>query len=167
MIVDAATGVTGAGRALEHTSLFCTVDEDFTAYGLLDHRHTPEIEQEIGAQVLFTPHLAPMSRGILATCYARPTGAVHDRRAARRAVATSLRRRAVRGRDGRLAVDQGDARLERRAHHRPLRRAHRHGHRDLRASTTSPRARRAARSSRPTSRSASTRPPACDVGLVP
>ena len=54
---------------------FCTVDENFTAYGLLDHRHTPEIEQEVGAQVLFTPHLAPMNRGILATCYARPTGA--------------------------------------------------------------------------------------------
>ena len=49
-----------------------TVDENFTAYGLLTHRHTPEMEQEIGAQLLFTPHLAPMNRGILATCYARP-----------------------------------------------------------------------------------------------
>ncbi len=48
------------------------VDENFAAYGLLDHRHTPEMEQEIGAQLLFTPHLAPMNRGILATCYARP-----------------------------------------------------------------------------------------------
>jgi len=72
IIVDAASGVTGAGRGLKHTSLFATVDEDFVAYGLLDHRHTPEIEQVTGAQVLFTPHLAPMSRGILATCYARP-----------------------------------------------------------------------------------------------
>jgi N-acetyl-gamma-glutamyl-phosphate reductase len=53
--------------------MFCTVDEDVTAYGLLDHRHTPEIEQVTGAQVLFTPHLVPMNRGILATCYARPT----------------------------------------------------------------------------------------------
>jgi N-acetyl-gamma-glutamyl-phosphate reductase len=53
---------------------FATVDENFTAYGLLTHRHTPEIEQAVGAQVLFTPHLAPMTRGILATCYARPTG---------------------------------------------------------------------------------------------
>ena len=76
VIVDAASGVSGAGRALKHTSLFCTVDEDFTAYGLLDHRHTPEIEQVTGAQVLFTPHLAPMSRGILATCYARPAADV-------------------------------------------------------------------------------------------
>jgi N-acetyl-gamma-glutamyl-phosphate reductase len=72
IVVDAASGVTGAGRTLKHTSLFATVDENFTAYGLLDHRHTPEIEQNLGAQVLFTPHLAPMSRGILATCYARP-----------------------------------------------------------------------------------------------
>ncbi len=72
LIVDNATGITGAGRALKHSSMFCTVDENFEAYGLLDHRHTPEIEQVVGAQVLFTPHLAPMNRGILATCYARP-----------------------------------------------------------------------------------------------
>jgi N-acetyl-gamma-glutamyl-phosphate reductase len=73
VIVDAASGVTGAGRKLSHGHLFATVDENFTAYGLLKHRHTPEMEQEIGAQILFTPHLLPMSRGILATCYARPT----------------------------------------------------------------------------------------------
>ncbi|HEX2040858.1 MAG TPA: N-acetyl-gamma-glutamyl-phosphate reductase [Acidimicrobiales bacterium] len=76
VIVDAASGVSGAGRALKHTSHYGTANEDFTAYGLLTHRHTPEIEQAIGAQVLFTPHLAPMTRGILATCYARPTGSV-------------------------------------------------------------------------------------------
>jgi N-acetyl-gamma-glutamyl-phosphate reductase len=80
VIVDAASGVTGAGRGLRHQSLFATVDEDFTAYALLDHRHTPEIEQVTGAQVLFTPHLAPMSRGILATCYARPATAVTTER---------------------------------------------------------------------------------------
>ena len=74
LIVDAASGVSGAGRPPKPTTTFCTVDEDFTAYGLLDHRHTPEMEQVLGATVLFTPHLAPMSRGILATCYARPTG---------------------------------------------------------------------------------------------
>jgi N-acetyl-gamma-glutamyl-phosphate reductase len=76
IVVDAASGVSGAGRALKHSSHFSTVDEDFTAYGLIDHRHTPEIEQNIGGQVIFTPHLAPMNRGILATCYARPTGDV-------------------------------------------------------------------------------------------
>ena len=72
VVVDSITGISGAGRGLKHASLFCTADEDVTAYGLLDHRHTPEIEQEVGAQVLFTPHLAPLNRGILATCYARP-----------------------------------------------------------------------------------------------
>jgi N-acetyl-gamma-glutamyl-phosphate reductase len=72
VIVDAASGVTGAGRKTDHAYTFTTVDENFSAYGLLTHRHTPEMEQEIGAQLLFTPHLAPMNRGILATCYARP-----------------------------------------------------------------------------------------------
>ena len=72
IIVDAASGVSGAGRAPKDSLHFGTVDEDFTAYGLLTHRHTPEMEQILGAQVLFTPHLVPMVRGILATCYARP-----------------------------------------------------------------------------------------------
>jgi N-acetyl-gamma-glutamyl-phosphate reductase len=81
IIVDAASGVSGAGRVPTATTAFCTVDENFTAYGLLDHRHTPEIEQNLGGPdrdvtVLFTPHLAPMNRGILATCYARPTAGV-------------------------------------------------------------------------------------------
>jgi len=73
VIVDAASGVSGAGRGLTHGTHFGTANEDFRAYGLLDHRHTPEIEQGTGLQVLFTPHLAPMTRGILVTCYARPT----------------------------------------------------------------------------------------------
>src|SRR5207237_8134485 len=68
----AAGGGSGAGRSLEQTTHFGTANEDFTAYALLDHRHTPEIEQASRASVLFTPHLAPMTRGILATCYARP-----------------------------------------------------------------------------------------------
>jgi N-acetyl-gamma-glutamyl-phosphate reductase len=76
VIVDSITGVSGAGRALRHASMFCIVDEDVIAYGLVDHRHTPEIEQETGAEVLFTPHLAPLSRGLLATCYAKPAGKV-------------------------------------------------------------------------------------------
>ena len=71
IVVDAASGVSGAGKG---KFPFCGTDEDFVAYGLLDHRHTPEIENNLGgATVLFTPHLAPMNRGILATCYARPT----------------------------------------------------------------------------------------------
>ena len=75
IVVDAASGVSGAGRGARESLHFGTVDEDFTAYGLLSHRHTPEMEQILSAQVLFTPHLAPMVRGILATCYARPTAA--------------------------------------------------------------------------------------------
>jgi N-acetyl-gamma-glutamyl-phosphate reductase len=72
IVVDAASGVSGAGRGLKESLHFGSVDEDFTAYGLLTHRHTPEMEQIIGGEVLFTPHLAPMVRGILATCYSRP-----------------------------------------------------------------------------------------------
>jgi N-acetyl-gamma-glutamyl-phosphate reductase len=72
VIVDAASGVTGAGRTSDYGYSFTTVDENMVAYGLLGHRHTPEMEQEIGARLLFTPHLVPMNRGILATCYARP-----------------------------------------------------------------------------------------------
>lgn len=74
VIVDAASGVSGAGKGAKQNTHFNTVDEDFTAYGLLRHRHTPEMEQATGAQILFTPHMAPMNRGILATCYARPAG---------------------------------------------------------------------------------------------
>ena len=72
VIVDAATGVSGAGRPPKDHTTFCAADENFTAYGLLDHRHTPEIEQATGATVLFTPHLAPMSRGIFTTAYGVP-----------------------------------------------------------------------------------------------
>jgi N-acetyl-gamma-glutamyl-phosphate reductase len=74
IIIDAASGTSGAGRAPTEALHFGTVDENFTAYGLLTHRHTPEMEQILGARVLFTPHLAPMVRGILATCYGRPAG---------------------------------------------------------------------------------------------
>lgn len=72
VIVDGASGVTGAGRKSDYGYSFTTIDENFSAYGLVNHRHTPEMEQEVGAQLLFTPHLVPMNRGILATCYARP-----------------------------------------------------------------------------------------------
>ncbi len=71
IVVDAASGVSGAGNSPGPEYGFATVDEDFRAYGLTTHRHTPEMEQVLGASVLFTPHLAPMARGILATCYAR------------------------------------------------------------------------------------------------
>ena len=73
VIVDNLTGITGAGRTPTDTNIFSNIDSNAMAYGLLTHRHTPEMEQEIGAEVLFTPHLVPMSRGMLATCYATPT----------------------------------------------------------------------------------------------
>ena len=77
IVIDAASGTTGAGRGEKITSLFCEVDETIKAYGVTNHRHTPEIEQELSLAsgsslfVQFTPHLVPMNRGILATCYAR------------------------------------------------------------------------------------------------
>ncbi|HEX3271135.1 MAG TPA: N-acetyl-gamma-glutamyl-phosphate reductase [Ktedonobacterales bacterium] len=80
VIVDAISGVSGAGRTLRLTSHFSEVNEDVTAYGVGGHRHWPEILQGIrevsgdvsgkDARLTFTPHLAPMTRGILATCYA-------------------------------------------------------------------------------------------------
>ena len=78
VIADAVSGVSGAGRGLKATSLFAEANENVSAYGLLTHRHTAEMEQvltKVGrqpVQVLFTPHLVPTTRGILATCYARP-----------------------------------------------------------------------------------------------
>jgi N-acetyl-gamma-glutamyl-phosphate reductase len=75
LIVDAASGVSGAGREAKEQTGFCTVTESFSAYGLLNHRHTAEMEMALGGTVLFTPHLAPMSRGILATCYGQAAGA--------------------------------------------------------------------------------------------
>ena len=57
--VDAASGVSGSGRKLAPNTAFCTVDEDFRAYGLLDHRHTAEIERAVGGTVLFTPTWSP------------------------------------------------------------------------------------------------------------
>jgi N-acetyl-gamma-glutamyl-phosphate reductase len=74
LIVDAASGVSGAGREAKEATGFSSVDGSFSAYGLLSHRHTAEMEMAIGGTVLFTPHLVPMTRGILATCYGAATG---------------------------------------------------------------------------------------------
>jgi N-acetyl-gamma-glutamyl-phosphate reductase len=74
LIVDAASGVSGAGREAKEATGFSAVDGSFSAYGLLNHRHTAEMEMALKAKVLFTPHLVPMTRGILATCYGEATG---------------------------------------------------------------------------------------------
>lgn len=76
LIVDSKSGVSGAGRGIKLGSLFCEANEGFRAYGIASHRHTPEIEQELTAlantsiRLSFTPHLLPVNRGILSTCYA-------------------------------------------------------------------------------------------------
>ena len=130
IVVDAASGVSGAGRGLKETLHFGTVDEDFTAYGLLTHRHTPEMEQIIGGEVLFTPHLVPMARGILATCYARPrAGTTPTTDIGHGGIARRLRRRAVRRRDRRPSVDQGHGGCQRRPCHGARGSAHRVGDR--------------------------------------
>lgn len=77
LIVDAKSGTSGAGRGAKLPNLFCEVNENMKAYGVASHRHTPEIEEQLGyaageqVTVNFTPHLVPMNRGILATEYAK------------------------------------------------------------------------------------------------
>ena len=77
IIIDAKSGVSGAGRAAKEANLFAEVSEGIHAYGVGGHRHLPEIEQELGKaaagpiKVNFTPHLMPMNRGILSTIYVK------------------------------------------------------------------------------------------------
>lgn len=88
IVADALSGISGTGRTAALPSMFSEANESARAYGLLNHRHTAEMEMALGAlasatattetqqsevQVLFTPHVVPMTRGILATCYARPS----------------------------------------------------------------------------------------------
>lgn len=76
LIIDAKSGTSGAGRGAKLPNLFCEVNENMKAYGVASHRHTPEIEEQLGyacgkeVVLNFTPHLVPMNRGILATEYA-------------------------------------------------------------------------------------------------
>ena len=77
IIIDAKSGTSGAGRGAKVANLFCEVNESMKAYGVGTHRHTPEIEEQLGyacgrddLKLIFTPHLVPMNRGILVTAYA-------------------------------------------------------------------------------------------------
>ena len=82
IIIDAKSGTSGAGRGTKLGNLYCEVNESIKPYGVATHRHTPEIEEQLsyaagmnynageGVRINFTPHLVPMNRGILATCYA-------------------------------------------------------------------------------------------------
>lgn len=77
LIIDAKSGTSGAGRGAKLDNLYCEVNESIKAYGVTSHRHTPEIEEQLGyaagkpVTLNFTPHLVPMNRGILTTAYAR------------------------------------------------------------------------------------------------
>jgi len=76
IIIDAKSGVSGAGRGTKMQNLFCEVNENMKAYSVLTHRHTPEIEEQLSnaagesIKIIFTPHLVPMNRGVLVTAYA-------------------------------------------------------------------------------------------------
>lgn len=77
VVIDSKTGVSGAGRTAQPTNHFCEVNEGIKAYAVGNHRHSPEIRQELSfaagkpVEMIFTPHLVPMNRGILTTIYAR------------------------------------------------------------------------------------------------
>ncbi len=85
IVIDSKSGVSGAGRTLKLTSLYAECNESVSAYGVGKHRHTPEIEQVISTgsgrtvEVIFTPHLIPMDRGILTTAYSRPKSGVTEK----------------------------------------------------------------------------------------
>lgn len=84
IIIDSKSGVSGAGRTPKLTTHFPECNESVSAYGIGNHRHTPEIEQALSdlagrpVSVIFTPHLIPMDRGILSTIYATPTRPVNE-----------------------------------------------------------------------------------------
>ena len=85
IIIDAKSGVSGAGRSVSFGSMFCEANENVKAYKISSHRHTPEIEQELSIagnhniKVQFTPHLVPMNKGILTTCYARLNSGITEK----------------------------------------------------------------------------------------
>lgn len=87
IIIDSKSGVSGAGRTPKLATLFPECNENLSAYNVGKHRHTPEIEQVLStaagreAEVIFTPHLVPMDRGILSTAYSRPHGVVSEKQA--------------------------------------------------------------------------------------
>ncbi len=87
IIIDAKSGVSGAGRSPKLTTHFPECNESISAYNVGRHRHTPEIEQVLstasgaGVEVIFTPHLVPMDRGILSTTYSQPTGELTEEQA--------------------------------------------------------------------------------------
>ncbi len=98
IIIDAKSGVSGAGKTPTERTHFSECHGSISAYGVFAHRHAAEIEQELGVPVTFVPHLVPLDRGILETIYARLRPGV-DERGRRRGAARRLRRLAVRAAD--------------------------------------------------------------------
>ena len=78
VVVDAKSGVSGAGRTLKPSSHATSVLENVSPYKVGSHQHAPEIEQALGFPVCFVPHLLPVKRGLLATCYVTATGDLRD-----------------------------------------------------------------------------------------
>ena len=155
VVVDAKSGVSGAGRGLKASSHAGFVLENLTPYRVGDHQHAPEIEQALGFPVCFVPHLLPVRRGLLATCY------VHDRRATRaRCSRTRTQRRRRCASSTRASRPTSRACSTRTPRRSPsTRTARRDGRSSPARSTTSAREQPATPSRTRTSRSASTRPP--------
>jgi N-acetyl-gamma-glutamyl-phosphate reductase len=83
VVIDAKSGVSGAGRGATHATHFISADENVSPYKIEGHRHTPEIEQELGVlgndvTITFMPHLLPLAQGELVSCYVTPSRALHD-----------------------------------------------------------------------------------------
>ena len=130
IIVNALSGTSGAGRALSERLHFSRLAGNAEAYGLLSHRHTPEIQQELDAELLFTPHLVATSRGMLVTAYARVRDPTLTTESALALLRSDLRRGSLRGRHRRTSDAEGSRReqplLRERARRRTNRVAHRH-----------------------------------------
>ncbi len=131
IVVNTVTGITGAGRTPTETNVFANIDSNAVAYGLIDHRHTPEMEQEIGAQAALHSASRPDEPWPAGDVLRQADRALLGR-SCRERTPRLLCRRAVRRRDRRAAGHEVGARVERGARRRPVRRAHGHGDRHVR-----------------------------------
>ena len=155
VVVDAKSGVSGAGRTLKASSHATSVLENVSPYKVGSHQHAPEIAQALGFPVCFVPHLLPVKRGLLATCYVTATADLRDALEAAYAAAPGGDR-AAGGARARALARPGNRRRRDRRLHRPLDRDRRSS---SARSTTSARAQRARRCRTRTSRSACPRRP--------
>ena len=131
VVIDAKSGISGAGKTPSDRTHFSENHGSVSAYGIFSHRHVAEMEQELGAAVTFVPHLVPLDRGILETIYVK-VAARHDERSDRRRVRATLRRRAVRAADRRCAAGDQARRVDELLRHRLAARRRRAPARDRR-----------------------------------